>query len=159
MYYLFLDTTSKLKIGLLSKELKWIELLNIEEKKPSEVIHGHLFHLLKKNNLDLKQCLKIITCAGPGSYTGMRLSEGIVQVLELAGLETCTFFHFNMPRHQGLQKFIWIATAFKGEFFFHVADGDTHTQFLVSKDELNKTIEKFQDYPKFTLSQDMHLLS
>ena len=48
MHYLFLDSTLGLTVGLLDSSFAWVELKNLESKKPSEIIHAEIFNLLKK---------------------------------------------------------------------------------------------------------------
>lgn len=154
MAYLFIDTTSNLKIGILSEECRWIEVLNLEEKKPSEVIHKLIYESLIKHDLSLDKVSKVIACAGPGSYTGMRLSEGIVQVLELSGMHALTFYHFDLPKFLGIKKYIWVATAFKGEYYIFKYDHGEIQKTLVLKDQLNEELLKLKDFEMFALAPD-----
>lgn len=157
MAYLFIDTTSNLKIGLLSEEMKWMSLHNLDEKKPSEIIHKIIHESLLANNLSIKEISKVIACAGPGSYTGMRLSEGIVQVVELAGVPANTFYHFDLPNFLGVKKYFWVATAFKGEYFIFLFDNAVITKKLVKKEDLKLELSKYEDFAAFALAPDENL--
>lgn len=154
MAYLFIDTTSNLKIGILSEDCRWIELHHLEEKKPSEVIHKIIYESLLKHDLSLDKITKVIACAGPGSYTGMRLSEGIVQVLELSGIHTLTFYHFDLPLFLGIKKYIWVATAFKGEYFIFQYDQGNISKTLVLRENLAEALNQYKEFEKYALVTD-----
>lgn len=157
MAYLFIDTTSNLKIGILSHECRWIDIQSLQEKKPSEVIHKIIYESLLAHDLSLDKVDKVITCAGPGSYTGMRLSEGIVQVMELSGIPSVSFLHFDLPIFLGEEKFVWIASAFKGEYFIYEYNHGNIQKHFVSKDLLSDELKKFSDYKFYALEPDTNL--
>ncbi|MCK6593736.1 MAG: hypothetical protein L6Q33_00930 [Bacteriovoracaceae bacterium] len=154
---LFIDTTSNLKIGILDKDCHWLHFENLDVKKPSEVIHKSIYDALQDKNLKISDIKKILTCAGPGSYTGMRLSEGIVQVLELNGAKACTFFHFEIPLLQGIQNYIWVATAFKGEYFIYHYDNGVVQKHLKLLNELPHFLLQFSQEKKYCLVDDPNL--
>lgn len=117
MSYLFLDSSNGLTLGLLNDELSWVELRELETKKTSDVVHGEIIDLLSKYNLELSKLDAVIMMAGPGSYTGMRVSEGIAQVLEFEGIKVYSFHSFRIPKLLGLDELIWVYPAFKREIF------------------------------------------
>ena len=121
MHSLYVDSTSGLVIGLLDSEFKWVEYQDTQEKKPSEVIHIEIYNLVQKYNLDLKK-MNFFFSAGPGSYTGMRLGEGIAQVLAWDSNNVFSFHHFDVPAMMGIQKGFWVSNAFKGQVFIHTWD-------------------------------------
>ncbi len=133
MHSLFLDSTSGLVVGLLDSKFNWVEYKSLDEKKPSEIIHFEIFNLLKKHNLDLKDMRTFIS-SGPGSYTGMRLSEGFVQVFELNHMPVYSFYHFDVPRLSGVVKGYWATNAFKGEVFVYNWNGEEIKKELLLKD-------------------------
>ena len=116
MHSLYVDSTSGLVIGLLDSNFKWVEYNDTNEKKPSEVIHVEIYNLIKKYNLDLKG-MNFFFSAGPGSYTGMRLGEGIAQVLAWEERSVFSFLHFEVPKMIGIKKGFWVTNAFKGQVF------------------------------------------
>lgn len=135
MHFLFLDTTNGLTIGLLNPELNWLSYEKREEKKPSEVIHTLIDEQIKKYNLNFNQ-LTLITIAGPGSYTGMRLSEGIAHMLKVCGVKVISFFHFEVPFLSGQLNGKWISPAFKGEFFIYSWDKEVASKELMKESEV-----------------------
>lgn len=116
MHSLYVDSTSGLVVGLLDANFNWVEYMDINEKKPSEVIHVEIYNLIKKYNLDLKG-MSFFFSAGPGSYTGMRLGEGIAQILDWEDHNVFSFLHFDVPKIIGVKKGFWVTNAFKGQVF------------------------------------------
>ncbi len=124
MHSLYVDSTSGLVIGLLDANFKWVSYNDTNEKKPSEVIHVEIYNLIKKYNLDLKD-MNFFFSAGPGSYTGMRLGEGIAQVLAWEDRNVFSFLHFEVPKFVGIKKGFWATNAFKGQVFSYNWNIDT----------------------------------
>ncbi|MBC7429920.1 MAG: hypothetical protein H7336_15000 [Bacteriovorax sp.] len=118
MHSLYVDSTSGLVIGLLDSKFKWIEYADTNEKKPSEVIHFEIYNLVQKYKLDLKD-MNFFFSAGPGSYTGMRLGEGIAQILAWDEKKVYSFHHFDVPELIGIDKGYWVTNAFKGQVFIY----------------------------------------
>ncbi|MBY0414182.1 MAG: hypothetical protein K2Q18_08455 [Bdellovibrionales bacterium] len=148
MHSLYVDSTSGLVIGLLDSNFKWVEYHDTLEKKPSEVIHIEIYNLIKKYNLDLKN-MNFFFSAGPGSYTGMRLGEGIAQVLEWSAKNVFSFHHFDVPRIAGIKKGFWVTNAFKGQIFNYNWDTEKGSSekelvdsdnFLITDPELGFTL-------------------
>jgi tRNA threonylcarbamoyladenosine biosynthesis protein TsaB len=133
VHSLFVDSTSGLTIGLLDSNYSWVEYMSLDEKKPSEIIHFEIFNLLKKHNLKLAN-MQCFVSSGPGSYTGMRLSEGLAQVFELNHMPVYSFYHFDIPRFSGITEGFWITNAFKGQLFVYQWKGDQVEKQLINKD-------------------------
>lgn len=133
MHSLFVDTTLGLDVGLLDSDYTWVEYLSLDEKKPSEIIHHEIYNLLKKYDLNLED-MQCFISSGPGSYTGMRLSEGFAQVFELYKIPVYSFYHFNVPKLSGIKKGFWATNAFKGQVFVYNWQEDTDEQILINKD-------------------------
>jgi tRNA threonylcarbamoyladenosine biosynthesis protein TsaB len=138
---LFLDSVSGLVIGLLDSEFNWVEYQSYNEKKPSEIIHFEIFNLLKKHNLKISEIRSFVT-SGPGSYTGMRLSEGVAQVFELNKMPVFSFCHFEVPAFCGIKNGFWATNAFKGQVFIYQWDNDKTEKHLVNKDEFTISDKK-----------------
>ncbi len=136
MKYLFLDTTSVLKVGILDDSFNWIVYEQVQVSKPSEIIHSKIFHLLKDHKIDLKKS-GLIYIAGPGSYTGMRLSEGIVETFKLNEISVYGLYHYQIPQYSGVNKGKWICDAFKSQYFVYEWDKEQSKNFLINKSEAN----------------------
>lgn len=132
MHSLFIDSTSGLEIGLLDSKFNWVEYHSLDEKKPSEVIHSEVYNLVKKYNLELN-AMRLFVTSGPGSYTGMRLSEGLAQIFEMSGLAVFSFFHFEVPKLCGIKQGFWATNAFKGQVFIYNWNEDESEKTLVDK--------------------------
>jgi tRNA threonylcarbamoyladenosine biosynthesis protein TsaB len=141
VHSLYVDSTSGLVIGLLDSNYSWVEYLSLDEKKPSEIIHFEIFNLLKKYNLNLAK-MQCFVSSGPGSYTGMRLSEGLAQVFELNHIPVYSFYHFDVPRLSGISNGFWATNAFKGQVFVYNWNGKEVEKHLVNKDSFEVDTEK-----------------
>ncbi len=134
--YLFIDTTQYITIGLLGEDFSWIDYSLVKDKKSSANLHFLIFDMLEKKSIEFEAVKKIIYMAGPGSYTGMRVSQGFVDICRLNGKDIFSLYHFDVP---GLTRAYpsgkWFATAFKGEIF--IADWNNYhiSTKLVKKDD------------------------
>ncbi|MCK5882889.1 MAG: hypothetical protein KAG61_04310 [Bacteriovoracaceae bacterium] len=135
MAYLFLDTTDHLIVGLLSEKFEWIEYYESEERKSSAKIHGLIHELSKKHSIDLASLDGVIQVAGPGSYTGMRVSDGISQILEWSNIKSYGVYHFDVPQLLGEKNYCWYANAFKGETFILEVENGKTTKHLKLEEE------------------------
>lgn len=136
MHSLYVDSTSGLTIGLLDPNFSWVEYINLTESRPSEIIHHEIFNLLRRHNLNLKN-IRCFVSSGPGSYTGMRLSEGLAQIFELGKMKVYSFYHFDVPSFIGIDHGFWVTNAFKGQVFIHTWKNETIEYQLVSKESFS----------------------
>lgn len=130
-YYLYMDTSDHLVVGLLNESFGWVDFLELEGAKNSGRIHAAIFDMLQKAGLEAKSLKAIFQNAGPGSYTGMRVSEGISQIFEWEGIPVYSFFHFEVPSFLGIESGKWLAKAFKGEFFILTWDKEKEERVLI----------------------------
>lgn len=133
MHSLFVDSTSGLVVGLLDSNYNWVEYMSLDEKKPSEIIHNEIFNLVKRHKLTLLE-MQCFVSSGPGSYTGMRLSEGLAQIFELYKMPVYSFYHFDVPRLSGVPRGFWATNAFKGQAFIYNWNAHEVEKLLVNKD-------------------------
>jgi tRNA threonylcarbamoyladenosine biosynthesis protein TsaB len=158
MYSLFLDTTAGLTYGLLDEKFSWLAYESSNEKRPSEHIHEKIFFMLSKLNIQLSQ-IRIITLAGPGSYTGMRLSEGFADIAEWNGVKVFSFYHFEIPKLTGVLSGRWITNAFKNEIFSFQWDEIGEKKELLSTCDdpsaftIEMTAEHIYKYPEVIFSK------
>jgi tRNA threonylcarbamoyladenosine biosynthesis protein TsaB len=149
-YSIFLDTSLNITIGLLDEDYNWIDYIHHVNKKSASKIHSMLYESLEKNNLKLESVDTLFYCSGPGSYTGMRVSEGIARLLEWQGIKTRSFYHYQIPRFCDINSGKWVANAYKGEMFIYAWEGDEEQTELLSV-ENNKVSE-------FSFSHDTELV-
>jgi tRNA threonylcarbamoyladenosine biosynthesis protein TsaB len=132
MHSLFLDTTQGLTVGLLDRDFSWVFYEYSDEKKPSEIIHDKLYFILNKFNLSIEN-VQFISIAGPGSYTGMRLSEGVSTILEWGGLKIFSLYHFEVPYLTGIESGRWVTNAFKNQVFLYEWNGEESKTTLLAE--------------------------
>lgn len=137
---LYIDTSEHLIIGLLDQDFQWIEYLDTNERKGSGVIHGLIHEMLKRAQVSMDDIQDIFMLSGPGSYTGMRLGEGVAQVLEMEGRKIYSTYHFDLPALTGVKSGAWLSKAFKGELFIHHWNGEEENQALISEEDLQQKI-------------------
>ncbi len=135
MATLYIDSSHYLTLGLLNESFEWIDYCEFKEKKTSGILHVELLQMLEKNHLRIEQVTKIIEAAGPGSYTGMRVAEGLCQILEWQERQCCSFYHFEVPSMCGHSRGVWVAKAFKGEIFCHHFDAEVSRVEFIKESE------------------------
>ena len=135
MSYLYMDTSYHLVVGLLDDSLEFLDFTELLETKSSGIIHQVIFEMLQKHKMGPLELKGVIQAAGPGSYTGMRLSHGITQVFQWQGVERYGFYHFDVPLLLGVSEGYWIAKAFKREVFSYYWKGVEGTSSLQPEKE------------------------
>jgi tRNA threonylcarbamoyladenosine biosynthesis protein TsaB len=146
--HLFLDTTFGVTVGLLDKHFDWVDYNFSLEKKSSTIIHSLINQILIDENLTVDKLSSIIMVAGPGSYTGMRVSKGITDVFEWQNLKVYSFYQFEVPTLLNMEKGLWFSDAFKGEYFFYEFNGENTKKYLLKKEDGNIKLQK-TDVPIF----------
>ena len=142
MKSLFVDTTDHFSIGLLSSDWCWIDYTySTEVKSSAGKIHSLIHNLLEKHDLVMADIKRIFFLNGPGSYTGVRVSEGMAQVFSWLSLETFSFYHHDVPKLIGTKKGHFVTPAFKKEFFSFSWDGEKEKQELVGEEGLESFIK------------------
>ncbi len=121
MLGLYLDTSSQLKIGVLSKEYKWLSYKHLVTNKSSEVVHKEIFEMLSALGKDIQDVTEVFVFAGPGSYTGIRVAEGVAQILKLENISVYSFNAFStlelIKNEVDTRNLCWLFPAFKGEVY------------------------------------------
>lgn len=138
--YLFLDSSSFIQVGILNEELNWLHHEIVANKKGSQVLHSVIHNNLKDQGLKISDIKTVFLANGPGSYTGIRVAEGICQVLELGGASVFTFHHFEVPALCGILDYDYYSEAFKGEVFHYKRRGE-ESDFSLIKEEDFKSRE------------------
>ena len=131
--FLFIDTTEKMTLGLMDKHFSWIDFISVDVASISSQVHKYIFNILEKNACDINAISGLLYCAGPGSYTGMRISEGLSSILEWQGLPIYSFYHFEIPLFCDFKQGIWISKAFKKELFVYEWDQEKSDKKLVKE--------------------------
>ena len=155
---LYLDSSLHLIVGVVGKQFNWISYKCLETKIYSRHIHQEIYQSLREQNFDVEDIEEILQSSGPGSYTGMRLSEGISQVFEWQGIKVSNFYHFEIPQMLGLKEKAWFSKAHKREIFIYRQNEGHHSANLVKEKDcsLNEkntytyfsTVQMIKDNPE-----------
>lgn len=135
--YLFLDSSLDINIGILDSSLTWKYFETIANRKGSSVLHSIIFNVLKEAQMSLSAIESLIVANGPGSYTGIRLSEGIAQILALENIPCYSFYHFEVPHFCGFDHYKFYANAFKGEVFEYAYESEAPNLAMIKKESFD----------------------
>ena len=155
---LYLDTSHFLALGILSDDYEWLHFEKHEKLQHSGDIHSKIHQALEKVGTQALDLTSVIICNGPGSYTGIRLGEGIAQLFELAKTPVYSFHHYQVPKILGFDKGEWICHAFKREVFTHKWNEQEESNDLIAASEWKQSdLELFGHQPDGPW-QDMGML-
>ncbi len=133
--YLFLDTSAYIQVGLLDEDLNWTHYELVQNRKGSQLIHKVIYDSMKDFDLSFKDIKGILLANGPGSYTGIRIGEGVSQVLALEGIPVFSFYHYEVPSFCGVENYKFYEKAFKGEIFEYTKSGESLSDQLISEEK------------------------
>lgn len=152
MTSLFIDTSHHLHLGLLNEEGNWLDYFHKLETKNASTLHSKIYEMCSALGLSVKEIKNVYLGMGPGSYTGIRMAEGIGQIFSIASVQIFSFYHFDIPRIIGIEKGIWLSKAFKGEYFLFQWENEQISQSLKKDNEIQNYLKKFldQDFQIFT---------
>ncbi len=132
--YLFLDTSAYIQVGLLDEDFNWVHYELIQNRKGSQLIHKVIYDTMKDFDLSFKSIKGILLANGPGSYTGIRIGEGVSQILALEGTPVYSFYHYEVPLFCGVEEYKFFERAFKGEVFeYHQNSEDSSSQLITEE--------------------------
>ena len=136
MNSLFLDTSHNITYGLMDQNYEWISLNSFENLKTSKEIHSKIEKDLQENDIDISDIKKVFSISGPGSYTGLRVAEGIRDIFNWQGFETYSFNHFQILKILDLKNSTWVCDAYKGEVFIY--HNETYKTVSINEYDLTK---------------------
>ena len=140
---LFIDSSQNGLLGILNDSLEFETYHFFDDKRNASKIHSRLDNLLRDNCIELGDIKSFYIISGPGSYTGIRVVEGIAQIMKWQGKEIFSLYQFEIPQMVGIEKGSWISQAYKNEFFVYSWKGKEHDVQLISLDEYQMTGEEF----------------
>jgi hypothetical protein len=118
MSFLYVDSSSKLCVGVLSDQFEWLSFEK-SEALPSKSLHLLVYKSLEKFNLELKDIETTFLYKGPGSYTGLRFVENFGQVLSFNNQKVVGFYAFDVCQCLSPSlKYGYFESAFKNEFLY-----------------------------------------
>lgn len=133
-YYLYIDTTNDLCIGMLSKDFSWVSFDIFQEK--ASLLQAKIDDILNKNKISFSSITRVYYMAGPGSYTGMRITQGFIDFLKSEGIHCFGDYHHLLPFYSKRNEYFWVSDAFKGEFFL----GNQNESHILKKEDLKEWI-------------------
>lgn len=142
MASLFIDTTYDVSLGILDENLGWLKFENFSGQKVSSVIQKQAHLLLGEVGLKSSELESIITVAGPGFYTGLRLSEGFADVFKFAAIKHYSFLSYSIPKLINVPSGVWMTKAYRGEYFFHIWNLNGSKNELVSTRDLEDFLSR-----------------
>lgn len=131
--FLYIDTTFGTTVGLLKPDFTWLEYCENDGQKTASTLHTTVEKLCRKNQVEINQLQGLIQVAGPGGYTGLRVSDGISQTFSWLGFTTYSFYHYEILNLLSKTMGYWVSNAFKGEIF--VFDQSTQSHWLEKEND------------------------
>lgn len=145
MALLFVDSTYDVTLGILDDQLGWSEFKRFDGKKASVILQPEIYNILRNHGIQPQELEGIVTVAGPGFYTGLRLSEGLADVFSFFKIPLHSFYSYQIPSLCGINRGVWVTKAYRGEYFFHHWDGLKSDNVLVSSKELATYMEGIKE--------------
>jgi|GEM_PF-969166 len=145
-YHLYVDSSYDLTIGLLDNQGTWLERSKITDAKTSEVLQVEIFNLLNKHKLNYRKLTSLITSAGPGFYTGLRLTEGLSDLSKIIKIPCFSFYNYEIPRWSGVCEGTWLTKAYKGEYLLYHWNDLDHSSELLGSHELETWLKSEQAF-------------
>lgn len=143
MALLFVDTTYDLTIGLLNDQFNWLEFRSQKGQKASVILQSEAFDICSRQGIKVKDLKGVITTAGPGFYTGLRLTEGFSDILKAFHIPCYSFYSYEIPLFLGSNEGVWLTKAYRGEYFFHEWNSGVSTNNLISVNELDTYLNRW----------------
>ena len=137
MESLFIDTSHFIRIGLLNDQFEWVDFMEIETNRGASIFHSKLYNFLGSNKTEIGKIKDLFLINGPGSYTGIRLAEGMAQILEWHAKKVYSLYSFEIPFLSGVHQGRLSMKAFKKEVFIYEWEGEKTKMQLVSEDNFD----------------------
>lgn len=135
MSVLFIDSSYDITLGLLDEGMEWLDFRIFRGHRASSTLQTETHRLLKDFNKKMNDLTRVVTIAGPGFYTGLRLSEGFSDVTSFFNIPFNSFYTYDIPSITGVPKGAWVTKAYRGEYFIHEwKDGEGKSRLLEAKD-------------------------
>lgn len=135
MSALYVDSSYDITLGLLDDNLGWLDLRTFKGQRASSTLQTETHRLLKDHKQKMSELSSVISVAGPGFYTGLRLSEGFSDVTSFFGIPHFSFYSYEIPNWLGSENGTWLTKAYRGEYFVYQWSGSKgETKLLTAKE-------------------------
>lgn len=158
MSVLFIDSSYDITLGLLNGDMGWHDLRLFQGQKASATLQTETHRLIKDFDLEMKDLSGIVSVAGPGFYTGLRLSEGFADVTKFFSIPHYSFYSYEIPMWLAHGQGTWLTKAYRGEYFIYQWKGDKSEIKLVSSKDLSQLKIEGQVFIHSEKSLDEQLL-
>lgn len=138
MSVLFIDSSYDIAIGLLDQDLRWLAHRNFKGQRASSTLQTETHRILKDHGREMKDLSAVVTVAGPGFYTGLRLSEGFSDVTSFFQIPHFAFYSHEVPSALGVKSGLWTTKAYRGEYFLHRWSPAESSTTLIGTSELQE---------------------
>lgn len=141
MRSLFFDTSYGMTTGIFNENYEWIDFQSDLNPRSSNQIQKKINEMLVKNKISIESLEGFVHCSGPGSYTGLRVSNGMAEFIKMeVKRPVYSFYHHEMAKWIS-PKCIFISKAFKGEYFLYDGYQGEKAHFI-REAELVEILEK-----------------
>lgn len=140
-YSLFLDSCDGFKLGILNQDYEWVSYQAFEEKKASNILFDETNKVLEKLGIALENLQNLFLALGPGSYTGVRLLQGVKELYSEMGLNVFSFYLFEIPFLAQIPQGQFLVSAYKGEFYHYEWSGEKNSQKLLNQQDRDQIDE------------------
>ncbi len=135
MSVLFIDSSYDITLGLLDEGMEWLDFRIFRGQRASCTLQTETHRLLKDYIKQMSDLTRVVTIAGPGFYTGLRLSEGFSDVTSFFSIPHNSFYTYEIPLMTGVEEGTWVTKAYRGEYFFYEwKSGEGKARLLDAKD-------------------------
>lgn len=135
MSVLFIDSSYDITLGLLDEGMEWLDFRIFRGQRASSTLQTQTHQLLKDFQKKMTDLTRVVTIAGPGFYTGLRLSEGFSDVTSFFDIPKNSFYSYDIPLITGVSEGSWVTRAYRGEYFVHEwRNGESESRLLEAKD-------------------------
>lgn len=130
---IFCDSSNGLKLGILDSSFNWIEYQELNIARSSTLLFKELHRMLEENKVELTDLERIYLMMGPGSYTGIRLLQGMKDLYSTWGLDVYGFYSFEIPKLSRINKGQFLMSAYKGEYYSYEWNSEDESQTLLNE--------------------------
>ena len=162
MYRLILDSSTKLMwIGLVKEDELIDQYIRVAKRDHAKYMVDAIDQLLKKNQITIKKVDQFIVGAGPGSYTGLRVSGMVAKMLAYTTnkpLYKISSIFLLMSGYEGLTA--GLIDARRDQYFTELYDGEK--TILEDKLLLFQAIQDdiiFKDAKIIILNEDNYIIN